>query len=177
MMDDKPRCGALTKKGQPCRNRPVRGSDPPRCGLHLEEKVEDEEVEEEEVKEAEENEAESQENEQENEQQETPANSFYRLRPDELAELVAMADNFDLGDEIALVRVTLRRLFTLLANNRDPDQEQDLAKLASLVFAGSRTIAQLLRGQQELSEEEAKRKAGAIGEALDQLVSDMELKL
>ena len=167
IMDAKPHCGALTKKGQPCKNRPIPGSDPPRCRVHLEDRVE----------EAEEFETESQENEQEDERQETPANSFYRLQPDELAELVAMAENLDLGDEIALVRVTLRRLFALLANNRDPDQEQDLAKLASLVFAGSRTIAQLLRGQQALADEAAAGDLGAIGKALDQMVSDYKLKL
>lgn len=96
------------------------------------------------------------------------------LEPEELADLVAFADDLSLDDEIALARVILRRLVALSQVNRDIDT---IVKLASLALQATRTIARLLRDKRVICGEAADGIAGAIGQALDELSSEWSIDL
>lgn len=85
------------------------------------------------------------------------------------------ADDLTLDDEIALVRVTLRRLMNSL-EGVDLEAEA-LSKLAPLAFYGARTVARLLRDQRALSGQAADGLLGALGQALDEVGSQMGLPL
>jgi hypothetical protein len=107
--------------------------------------------------------------------------------PEELADLVACADDLTLDDEIATTRVTLRRILSLITPDvravREPPQTNapmtpvDYARLATLALAGARTVARLLRDQRALSGEAADGIAGAIAQALDELGTELGLDL
>jgi len=91
-----------------------------------------------------------------------------------------------LDDEIAIARVTLRRILALLSADRVhrmPEGETvpmtpvDYARLAALLLAGARTVARLLRDKRALSGEAADGIAGAIAQALDELSTELGIKL
>jgi hypothetical protein len=150
------RCTATTKAGNPCRAWAIRGSDPPLCATHSG-RTEGAGA--------------------------PPRNTnaqkhgFYSttIPPDDLADLIALADNITLDDEIALCRSATRQLAEHL---HFPDlPPEDYAKLATLLFAGARTIAKLLRDKRALSGDSADGIAGAIGQALDELATEWGLPL
>jgi len=89
----------------------------------------------------------------------------------ELADLVSLADDPSLDDEIAAARVALRRVLAAL------DTDQPDPRLASLAFAGTRTIARLLRDQRAISGDAADGIAGAIAQALDELSTEWGIDL
>jgi hypothetical protein len=153
------KCTQSTRNGNPCRAWAIRGSDPPTCATHAgRTKTAGAPL--------------ANVNRQ--------AHGFYSaaLDPNELADLVAFADDVSLDDEIALARVILRRVTNHL---RHPDLEtidlDNLATLASLVLAGTRTVARLLRDQRALSGDAADGFAGAIAQALDELSTELGLQL
>lgn len=152
----KRRCTAVRRDGTPCRGWAVRGSEPPRCGSHggglgvPGARAGN---------------------------QNALKHGFYSrvLQPGELADLVAFADDLTLDDEIAMSRVALRRILPRL--DAGELEVGDLTDLAGLVFAGSRTIARLLRDQRALSGESADGLAGALGVALDEIGTQWGLDL
>lgn len=102
--------------------------------------------------------------------------TFYRLPPEQLVELVALAGKVDLEDEIALVRVTLRRLFSDMASGEDPELES--SRLAAQVFGGSRTIALLLRERRSLARLPAEEQPGGVwDQALDGVSANWGIEL
>jgi hypothetical protein len=97
-----------------------------------------------------------------------------------------------LDDEIAIARVTLRRILALLSADRvhrgpqypgAPDGTTvemtplDYARLAALSLAGARTVARLLRDKRALSGEAADGIAGAISQAIDELSTEWGIPL
>jgi hypothetical protein len=148
-------CSATTRAGRPCRAWAVRGSDPPRCAAHGR----------------------------------TAASSqaAYELAlcPDELAyptlngEIAYPALNDELtcpalNGEIAIARDMLRRLVEAL---RDGTPSGELVQLAQTCFAGTRTVAGLLRDKRALSGGAADGLMGAIGQALDELSTEWGVDL
>jgi hypothetical protein len=151
----KRKCTATTKAGRPCRAWAVHGTNPPRCQAHanLSDVGASGSAAEEEP-------------------------SFYQrqLTSKEVADLVAHAGEGTLTDEIAINRIILRRLLTVLRENEALTM-QDLTNVAPLVFRGTRAVARLLRQERALSGEAADGIAGAIGKALDELSTEIGLEL
>ena len=166
------RCEHQTADG-PCKAWAIRGSDPPRCSAHAGRNAG---------------------------AGAPPGNQnrrthgFYAsaLLPEELADLVACSGDMTLDDEIAIARVTLRRILALLSADRvhrGPEYSRapegttvemtpvDYARLAALLLAGARTVARLLRDKRALSGEAADGVAGAIAQALDELSTELGIKL
>jgi hypothetical protein len=151
------RCGHLTADGRPCKAWAIRGSDPPRCSAHA----------------------------GRNAGAGAPCGNqnrrthgFYSsaLLPEELADLVACADDITLDDEIATTRVTLRRILALLSADGRLTAE-DYARLATLALAGARTVARLLRDKRALSGDAADGLIGAVATALDELGTELGIDL
>ncbi len=153
------KCSHTTTAGKPCRAWAIRGSQPPLCAAHAGR-----------TKSA----------------GAPPANlnrrqhGFYStsLDPAEIADLVTFADDLSLNDEIAVARVILRRV---MGHLQHPDLQHiaidDLARLSSLILAGTRTVARLLRDQRALSGDAADGFAGAIAQALDELSTEIGIQL
>jgi hypothetical protein len=158
------KCTQSTRTGKPCRAWAIRGSNPPTCATHAG-RTKDAGAPLANVN--------------------RQAHGFYSaaLDPNELADLVAFADDLSLNDEIALARVILRRVMIHLklpVTDRPAEQridDADLARLAGLVLAGTRTVARLLRDQRALSGDAADGFAGAIAQALDELSTEIGLQL
>jgi hypothetical protein len=160
-------CCYVSPDGRPCRARAVHGSVPPRCSAHAGRTPgAGEQAKEEERR--------------------TPGFYSSALLPEELADLVACADDLSLDDEIATTRVTLRRILGLICADhlqKQPEGDtihlttQEYARLATLALAGARTVARLLRDQRALSGEAADGIAGAIAQALDELGTELGLDL
>lgn len=157
MTTESRRCGHHKPDGSPCRAWAIRGSDPPLCASHARLALGG-----------------------------APAGNlnaarhgFYSpvLKPDELADLVACADDMTLDDEIALARVIARRLAGMLIAPPDAAETADTARLASLALQATRTIARLLRDRRALSGDAADGIAGAISQALDELSSEWGIDL
>jgi hypothetical protein len=108
-----------------------------------------------------------------------PQAGFYgrELTTQELTDLVVYSDDVTLSDEIAASRVMVRRLLSVLQDEDDDLSVQELTRLASTVFNGSRVVARLLRDERALSGEAADGIAGAIGTALDELSTEWGLDL
>lgn len=152
-------CTRTTLSDKPCRAWAIRGSDPPACAAH-----------------AGRTEGAGAPRHNVNRRQ----HGFYSpvLDPAELADLVQFADDLSLADEIALARVILRRVTGRLTT-ADPAvlDLEDLARLAALALAGTRTVARLLRDQRALSGDAADGFAGAIAQALDEFSTEIGLEL
>ena len=166
------RCEHQTADG-PCKAWAIRGSDPPRCSAHAGRNAG---------------------------AGAPPGNQnrrthgFYAsaLLPEELADLVACSGDMTLDDEIAIARVTLRRILAFLSADRvhrGPEYSRapegttvemtplDYARLAALSLAGARTVARLLRDKRALSGEAADGISGAISQAIDELSTEWGIPL
>ena len=157
MATESRRCSHPKPDGSPCRAWAVRGSDPPLCASHGGRA-----------------------------RGGAPAGNrnaakhgFYSpvLRPDELADLVACADDLTLDDEIACARVIMRRLLGILTEFENGSRLDEIARLASLALQATRTIARLLRDKRALSGDAADGIAGAISQALDELSTEWGIDL
>lgn len=95
---------------------------------------------------------------------------------DELADLIAYADDLDLTAELATLRVLQRRLLNFINTNPDLPAD-DLAAIASLATGNVRAIAYLFRTMHILDDKHADGVAGAIGQALDELSNLWGVKL
>jgi hypothetical protein len=138
------RCTHTTAQGAPCKAWAIRNSEPPACASHAGRTGAPQG------------------------NQSARRHGFYSpvIEEDELADLVALGDNITLEDEIALCRVAIRRLAASLQAEGKVKQA-DLERIASLMFAGARTVARLLRDKRIISNEAATALSSAMNAALD----------
>ncbi len=158
---NKIKCTAANADGRPCRAWAVRDTDPPLCSAHAGRNVGAGAP---------------------RGNQNRTEHGFYGriLQNDELADLQNCSENTPLADEIALVRVTLRRVMTRLGRydlTQDDLTNQDLTKMVGLVMTGARTLARLLRAQDALSDQTTDDYRGSIDQALDELSAELGLPL
>jgi hypothetical protein len=99
-------------------------------------------------------------------------NSSYTL--EEIADLVGLAMDDSLEDELAATRIAIRRVLQQLKEELSPDE---YAHMAGIIFRGTNTVARLLRVQNALSKEADQVIATWIGEVLDSLGGDFGLAL
>jgi hypothetical protein len=81
-----------------------------------------------------------------------------------------------LAAEIAAARETVRRLWEEV-NSEPALTPSELARLAPLIFRGTRTVALLLRDQRALTGMAADGIAGAVAQLLDELSSEWNIEL
>ena len=119
-MSNKIRCSHTTRRGRPCRNPAVRGTEPPACARHRGTAAPVPEATRE-------------------------SRHFYFPNPmaDELRALEAGSE-VDLRPEVALVRVVLRRLLAHLDGAAAELPPEELRRVSGLIFTGARTVAHLL---------------------------------
>jgi len=99
------------------------------------------------------------------------AYSAYMTEEDFMALALAGLENgATLEDEIAIVRVAIRRLAKAL---NDPQQQGELIKNCAGIFAGAGRVAQMLRTQHAISGNAAAGITGAIATILDELNTTM----
>ena len=164
------RCTALKKNGRPCRAWARKGSDPPRCRHHAGIKVT--------LTEGPAGRSKRRAARQRvvEKPPERDVTAFYgrTFTLEELMALINLALDHSLNGEVAAARVAVRRILQQLGEQLTP---AEYARLASLVFTGTQTIAQLMKARKVLSEEEAEKISSWMGEALDQIgkVKGMEL--
>ncbi len=148
------KCTATTRTGRPCKAWAQRGSEPALCRAHADRPA-------------------GQEKDPflinpKKEEPQSEAELFYnrRFSSEELKALVGLALDRSLNGEVAITRVAIRRILNQLEEELGPEET---AHLATLLFNGARTIAQLLRAQRALSGEAAEGISGAMAQALDEL--------
>jgi hypothetical protein len=152
-MNSARRCSGRRADGKPCRCWALRESDPPLCYVHT--KVRTEETEEE---------------------SKAAKQSFYSptYTLKEIADMVGLAMDDTLDDELAASRIAVRRVMQQLHEELSADE---YAHMAGIIFRGTNTVARLLRINRELSEEMDIQLAAGIGEALDMLGGEIGLDL
>ncbi len=157
-----PRNPHKTRCQQPdCRAWALRGSDPPRCSAH-------------------------------SGRTGAPAGNqnrlvhgFYAstLQPDELAALAAHAGDTTLDAEIAITRVALRRILTMLLTgltpgpNPRPLDAGDYARFIALAFHGAGAISRLLRARHQLGGDQRDEITSFFDQALDELSAKWGIEL
>lgn len=146
------KCSALRKDGAPCCGRPVRGSEPPLCPAH--------------------NKTTTAQRSQTQIQPHGFYNRTYSL--EEIADLVNLAVDDSLADELAATRVAVRRVMGQLHHEMAPEE---FARLAGLVFRGANTIARLVRAQQAIAGGASGQLSRAIAQALDELAAEWGVPL
>lgn len=147
------RCSGRRADGKPCRGWALRGSDPPLCYFHAQKQSRHEEVD------------------------AAPASkSFYSpaYTLAEIADLVGLAMDGSLDDELAATRIAVRRVMEQLQEELTPDE---YAHMANLIFRGTNTVARLLRIKKSLSKELDEELAVGIGEALDIISGEKGIEL
>ncbi len=90
-------------------------------------------------------------------------NRTYTL--EEVADLVHLALDHSLDDEVAAVRVAVRRVMQQLHEELTPTE---YARLASAIFTGANTIARLVRTSRDLADDTADKFLKAIRQVLDE---------
>ena len=146
------KCSATTKAGEACQAWAMQGSDPPLCNVHAGRSVGGSPG-----------------------NQNARTHGFYarQFSGRELADLVTMADDGDLADEIATSRVVLRRLLDYL-NTAEP---HEIVTITPLVMQATGRIARLLRDQRLLSGDAADEALGNLAGVLDILSELWEVEL
>lgn len=151
-------CTATTRKNEPCRAWSIRGRVPPLCSTHA----------------------------RHNTGAGAPAGNqnarkhgFYAtvLTEQELADLVAYADDPPIDDALALTSVALRRLMPYLRTMPEiptPEDIQRLTAVAGLVFTGSNTLARLVTIRKSLGTGGLE---SILAAALDELSHELGVKL
>ena len=152
-MNSTRRCSGQRADGRPCRGWALRESDPPLCYVHT--KYGTGEAEEE---------------------SKSAKQSFYSptYTLEEIADMVGLAMDDTLDDELAATRVAVRRVMQQLQEELSADE---YAHMAGIIFRGTNTVARLLRINKALSKEMDAQFAAGIGEALDYLGGDFGLDL
>lgn len=148
------RCPVKNADGTRCKAWAARGTDPPRCSAHAGRNL---------ITIGGNGDGRSR--------------GFYdrRFTREELADLVTLALDDTLEDEIAAARVALRRVFAQL-EREDLDADK-YARLAALTFDGVRTIARLQKDRQSLVGEEDAGIAGVLAKALDELAREYDIEV
>lgn len=146
---DARKCAATTAAGRPCRAWAMHDSDPPICNIH----------------------AGTAKAPTSNDNAKTHGFYSRAYTDQEIADLITYAIDETLDDEIAVTRVALRRVFTLLKlANLEP---KEYTHLASLAFVGARTVGRLLRDKRALSGEAADGLTTTLTAALDELATEL----
>ncbi|MCW7072212.1 MAG: hypothetical protein OCU12_07825 [Methanophagales archaeon] len=150
-------CSATTAKGEPCKAYAMHDSDPPICAVH-----------------AKRNKGRGAKPGNQNSRQ----HGFYgqTYTPEEIADLIAYAEDMTIDDEIAAARVALRRVMQVISTAELPsgtagylESLELTANLAPLIFTGTNSIARLLRTKRALDGKSSDGIAAAIAQALDEL--------
>jgi hypothetical protein len=151
-MTSRRKCSATRKDGAPCRGRPVRGSEPPLCPAHTKTTT------------------------ARPSQTQVQSHGFYNrtYTLEEVADLVNLAVDDSLADELAATRVAVRRVMGQLHQELAPEE---FARLTGLVFTGANTIARLVRAQQAMAGGASGQLARAIAQALDELAAEWGVPL
>jgi len=95
------------------------------------------------------------------------------FRDDELSELEALLDS-GLGAEIAMLRASARRLFTLAKESQGLDEA--VRSLSALGLSATR-LANLLKTQAELDSGKGDQFKQALNEALEEVAQELRLRL
>lgn len=96
---------------------------------------------------------------------------------DELAALIAYAEDISLDDELAAARVVNARLLTYIMEERERLTPDQLARLTAVSLNGLKTVGNLLRLKQSVEGEGDGSIAGAIAMALDELGDELGITL
>jgi hypothetical protein len=97
---------------------------------------------------------------------------------EELAGLLALDPTAGpLDPEIAAARVSLRRVLAFLSREGKALSPGEFAAVTRLAFQGARTVARLLRDRRALSGDAADGFLAAIGQALDELGTELGVAL
>ena len=138
------KCSATRVDGKPCQAWAIRDSQPPLCLAHsgrhrLEQETDDE----------------------------SHNKNFYSrtYTLEEIADLVHIALDHSLDDEVAAVRVAVRRVMQQLHEELTPTE---YARLASAIFTGANTIARLVRTSRDLADDTADMFVKALRQVLDE---------
>ena len=152
-MSLKRRCGGRRADGRPCRGWALRDSDPPLCYAHARNAASGIRPEEQPVKRG-------------------FYSRYYTL--EEIADMVDMAIDESLDDELAATRIAVRRVLQQLKKELSPDV---YAHMAGLIFRGTNTVARLLKTKRSLSDELEGEFITCIGEALNGIGTEYDLDL
>lgn len=93
---------------------------------------------------------------------------------EEMMALINLALDYSLNGEVAAARVAVRRILQQLGEQLTP---AEYARLASLVFTGTQTIAQLMKARKVLSKEVADELSSWMGRALHQIGKEKGMEL
>lgn len=163
------RCSARRADGEPCQAWAIRNSHPPLCASHRScashrGRVEDRRP------------ASSRPGSLTSIKDNSPDRGFYtpNYSIEEIVDLVNLTVDDTLDDEVAAARVALRRVMEQFRQELTP---LEYGRLSALVFRGTDTIARLLRVRRQLTGDAGDAYARAIGEALDQLAREWNIKL
>ena len=105
------------------------------------------------------------------------------ITSDELADVLTYAADTTLDSEIAITRIALRRLLTMLLTGTTPGPDprpldaQDYARLIALAFHGSGTISRLLRTKAALPDHDPNAPPPFLAQVLDELSVEWGVKL
>lgn len=92
----------------------------------------------------------------------------------EVADLLNVAMDTDLSDELSAARIAVRRVLQQLEQQLSP---AEYVRMAELIFRGANTIAGLLRAQLDLSREKSEILLEALSKALDEIGEERDAKL
>jgi hypothetical protein len=84
---------------------------------------------------------------------------------EEVADLVHLALDHSLDDELTAVRIAVRRVLQQLHEELTPTE---YARLASAIFTGANTIARLVRTSRDLADDTADKFVKAFEQVLDE---------
>ena len=151
-------CSHTTKAGTPCRAWAVKDTDPPACSAHAGRNVGAGGVP---------------------GNQNARTHGFYGriLSEQELADLVLYASDLSLDDEIACVRVALRRTLDFVRDAAGTRDGNTFLRAIALIFHGARTVAYLLRLRQELAAKDGDPFQAIMDQALDGLSEEWGIPL
>jgi hypothetical protein len=102
--------------------------------------------------------------------------SFYQrtYTIEEVADLIHLAIDHSLDDEVAAARVAVRRVMTQLKEELSP---AEYARLATVIFTGTSTIGRLLRTSHELADKRTQEIMDAIARVLKEDAKKRNAKL
>jgi hypothetical protein len=102
--------------------------------------------------------------------------SFYQrtYTIEEVADLLHLAIDHSLDDEVAAARVAVRRVMTQLKVELSP---AEYARLATVIFTGTNTIGRLLRTSHELADKSSRELIEAIVTVLDERARNQNAEL
>ncbi len=138
------KCSANRQDGKPCKAWATRGSQPPLCAAHAKMSKSEKEA-----------------------QSPGRKKSFYQrtYTIEEVADLIHLAIDHSLDDEVAAARVAVRRVMTQLKEELSP---AEYARLATVIFTGTSTIGRLFRTSHELADKRSRELIKAIVTVLDE---------